>query len=118
MTPSIGQEIQAPSPGGTIEIAQGLPLATQWFDWTETATTNAIQWTVPSTPTLGMALVEGHPLETTGRVAVHKAHVPRLSSSRGGVGRGTAASRLTRAAASGSIRVCLRVQLSAGVVQW
>ena len=58
--------------------AQGLTLATQWFDWTETATTNAIQWTVASIPTLDMALIEGHPQEAKGTVSVHKAHVFRF----------------------------------------
>ncbi len=58
--------------------AQGLTLATQWFDWTETATTNALEWTILATPTLDMALVEGHPLEPTGNVTGHLAHVMRF----------------------------------------
>jgi len=58
--------------------AQGLTLATQWFDWSETATTRALQWTIASTPTLDMALIEGHPLEAKGNVTTHLAHVIRF----------------------------------------
>ena len=58
--------------------AQGLTLATQWFDWTQLATTNAVEWTITSTPTIDMAAVEGHPLETNGNVSIHQAHVIRF----------------------------------------
>ena len=67
-------EIKIPNLPG----AQGLTLATQWFDWTESATTNALQWTITSAPSLDMALVEGHPAEATGNVAVELAHVIRF----------------------------------------
>lgn len=58
--------------------AQGVTFATQWFDWTQSSTTNAMEWTVMSTPTLDMALVEGHPLEARGNVSPHSAHVIRF----------------------------------------
>lgn len=57
----------------------GLSLATQWFDLTQPATSNTIQWTVANAmPSLDMALVEGHPGETHGEVAVHMAPVWRV----------------------------------------
>ena len=58
--------------------AQGLTLATQWFDWSETATTRALQWTITSTPTVDMALIEGTPLGSTGNVTANLAHVIRF----------------------------------------
>ena len=62
-----------------IPAALGFQMTTQWFDWTQTATSNAIEWTIStSMPTLGMALVEGHPLESTGRATVNHAHVMRF----------------------------------------
>ncbi|MBZ0153758.1 MAG: hypothetical protein K8J09_19700 [Planctomycetes bacterium] len=57
----------------------GLSLTTQWIDWAQMATSNAIEWTIAgSVPTLDMALVEGHPSEPTGNVSVHLAHVMRF----------------------------------------
>lgn len=57
----------------------GLSLTTQWIDWAQMATSNAIEWTIAgSVPTLDMALVEGHPGEPTGNVSVHLAHVMRF----------------------------------------
>ena len=59
--------------------ALGFRMTTQWLDWSQMATSNAIEWTVaPAIPSLGMALIEGHPQEPTGRVGVHIAHVLRL----------------------------------------
>ena len=59
--------------------ALGFRMTTQWLDWSQMATSNAIEWTVaPAIPSLGMALVEGHPQEPTGRVGVHIAHVLRF----------------------------------------
>jgi hypothetical protein len=74
--------------GGSAETRLALPaatwlfgftLATQWFDFTQMATSNAIQWTVASAiPSLDMALVEGAPSEAGGEVTVHLAHVLRF----------------------------------------
>lgn len=62
-----------------VPSALGFQMTTQWFDWTQTATSNAIEWMIStSMPALNMALVEGHPLETTGRATVNHAHVLRF----------------------------------------
>ena len=54
-------------------------LATQWFELSQMASSNAWSWTVANAaPTLDMALVEGHPSEARGEVSVHLAHVLRL----------------------------------------
>jgi hypothetical protein len=59
--------------------AQGLTLTTQWFDWTQQATSNALTWTIAaSVPTLDMASIEGHPLSTKGSASVHIAPVLRF----------------------------------------
>ena len=59
----------------------GVTLATQWFEWTQQATSNALEWTIAgAAPTLGMALVEGHPQEPAGVLTVHLAHVLRFES--------------------------------------
>lgn len=57
----------------------GLTFTTQWLEIDQWQTSNAIEWTTPSSvPQLGMALVEGHPSEPTGEVSVHLAHVLRF----------------------------------------
>jgi hypothetical protein len=57
----------------------GVTMTTQWLEWSQMATSNAIEWTVASViPTLDMALLEGHPTESTGELTVHLAHVVRL----------------------------------------
>lgn len=62
-----------------IADALGATLTTQWLDWTEKATSNAIEWTISLTmPTLDMALIEGHPQEATGHAASNMAHVLRF----------------------------------------
>lgn len=59
----------------------GATLSTQWFEWTQQATSNALEWTVASAaPSLGMALLEGHPQEATGTLSVHLAHVLRFEA--------------------------------------
>ena len=59
----------------------GATLSTQWLEWSQMATSNAIEWTVASAiPTLDMALLEGHPQEATGELTVHLAHVVRFES--------------------------------------
>lgn len=62
-----------------LPAALGFQLTTQWFDWTQSATSNAIEWTIaPSMPSLGMAIVEGHPLDNVGRSSIQRAHVLRF----------------------------------------
>jgi hypothetical protein len=57
----------------------GLSWATQWLEWSQMASSNTLQWTIASAiPQLDMALVEGHPGETTGELSVHLAHVLRF----------------------------------------
>lgn len=57
----------------------GFTCTTQWVDLITWETSNAIEWTTPSSvPTLGMALVEGDPTELAGEVSVHLAHVMRF----------------------------------------
>jgi hypothetical protein len=57
----------------------GLTFTTQWLEIDQWQTSNAIEWTTSSSvPSLGMALVEGHPSEPTGEVSVHLAHVLRF----------------------------------------
>ncbi|MCB9876980.1 MAG: hypothetical protein H6835_05185 [Planctomycetes bacterium] len=59
--------------------ALGMQLTTQWLEWEQMATSNALQWTVcGALPTLDMALVEGDPSEAEGQVSVHLAHVLRF----------------------------------------
>jgi hypothetical protein len=59
--------------------AHGLTLTTQWFDWNQQATSNAIEWVVSTTqPTLDMAFLEAHPSSATGQVAVDFAPVLRF----------------------------------------
>ncbi|MEZ6036565.1 MAG: hypothetical protein R3F29_03735 [Planctomycetota bacterium] len=59
--------------------ALGMQMTTQWLEWQQLATSNALQWTVCSAlPTLDMALVEGDPGEVDGQVSVHLAQVLRF----------------------------------------
>lgn len=62
-----------------IPQALGVTMTTQWFDLSQVASSNAIEWTIcPATPSLDMALIEGHPEEATGTATVHLAHVWRF----------------------------------------
>ena len=57
----------------------GAQMTTQWLEWSQMATSNALQWTVAGTmPTLDMALLEGDPSEPNGNLTVHLAHVLRF----------------------------------------
>lgn len=57
----------------------GLGMTTQWVEWSQFATSNAIEWTVSTAPaTLDMALLEGHPQSATGELSVHLAQVMRF----------------------------------------
>ncbi len=59
--------------------ALGVTMTTQWLEWSQMATSNAIEWTVAaSVPTLDMALCEGDPSEAQGNLTVHLAHVWRF----------------------------------------
>lgn len=57
----------------------GLTWATQWLEWSQLVSSNTLQWSIASAiPQLDMALVEGHPSETTGELSVHLAQVFRF----------------------------------------
>ncbi|HEB52966.1 MAG TPA: hypothetical protein ENI87_06915 [bacterium] len=57
----------------------GFTMTTQWLDWSQMATSNAVEWTVAaSIPTLDMALIEGHPQSATGSVAAAMSYVVRF----------------------------------------
>ncbi|MEO6596942.1 MAG: hypothetical protein ABIP94_19525 [Planctomycetota bacterium] len=57
----------------------GITFTTQWLEWSQLATSNAIEWTVAAAiPTLDMAVVDGHPAEALGEVSVNMAHVLRF----------------------------------------
>lgn len=59
----------------------GATMTTQWLEWSQQASSNAIEWTVANAaPGLGMALLEGHPQEASGHLTVHLAHVLRFES--------------------------------------
>jgi hypothetical protein len=57
----------------------GATLTTQWFDWSQMAVSNAVEWVVAGAlPTLDMASIEGAAISPEGNVAVHLAHVLRF----------------------------------------
>ncbi|HEB52200.1 MAG TPA: hypothetical protein ENI87_02975 [bacterium] len=60
-------------------VVFGYTMTTQWLDWSEMATSNAIEWSVASLmPALDMALITGHPAEATGRATPNIAPVLRF----------------------------------------
>ncbi|HEB53116.1 MAG TPA: hypothetical protein ENI87_07680 [bacterium] len=68
-------EIKIPA----LPASLGFQATTQWIDWSQMASSNAIEWTVAAAiPSLGMALVEGAAQEATGNVTAHLAHVLRF----------------------------------------
>ncbi len=57
----------------------GVTMTTQWLDWMQTATSNAIEWTVAgSLPTLDMAQIEGNPALPYGQLTNNFAPVLRF----------------------------------------
>ncbi len=56
----------------------GVSLTTQWVEWTHQASSNAITWTIGTTPTLLMSHVEGAASDASGQVLVDRAHVVRF----------------------------------------
>ena len=76
------------SRGGIAEARMKLPnnplvlgagLTTQWLEYPTAVTSNAIEWAVSTAPSaLDMSLLEGSPLEPTGELSVHLAHVMRF----------------------------------------
>lgn len=59
----------------------GVTMTTQWIEWSQAASSNALEWTVASSiPSLDMALVEGDPTETSGELSVHMAPVWRITA--------------------------------------
>jgi hypothetical protein len=60
-------------------VILGFTMTTQWLDWSQMATSQAIVWSVAgAVPTLDMALLEGHPQELGGELSVHLAPVIRF----------------------------------------
>jgi hypothetical protein len=74
--------------GGTAEVRLWIPdstamfgvtMTTQWLDYSQLATSNAIEWSVAAAlPTLDMAAIEGHPSEAAGVGTCLAAHVLRF----------------------------------------
>lgn len=57
----------------------GLTMTTQWLDATWFATSNAIEWSLANTsPTLDLALIEGHPQDAAGVASPGTGHVMRF----------------------------------------
>lgn len=57
----------------------GTTMTTQWFDWSQLAMSNAIEWTVAGAmPTLDMTAIDGDASQASGQVSVHLAHVLRF----------------------------------------
>lgn len=56
----------------------GASLTTQWVEWTQQASSNALTWTVGSAPTIQMAHVDGYATDATGVLFVDLAHVVRF----------------------------------------
>ncbi|MFT6082273.1 MAG: hypothetical protein ACJAQZ_004352 [Planctomycetota bacterium] len=58
----------------------GVTMTTQWIDWGQLATSNAIEWSIaPSMPTIDMALIEGDADEASGLAAPYMGHVMRFT---------------------------------------
>jgi hypothetical protein len=58
----------------------GITMTTQWIDWAQLATSNAIEWTIaPSMPTMDMALIEGAAGDPSGLAAPYMGHVMRFT---------------------------------------
>jgi hypothetical protein len=57
----------------------GFTMTTQWVDWSQMATSNAIEWTIANAaPTIELAMVEGDATEATGLPCPYMAHVMRF----------------------------------------
>jgi hypothetical protein len=57
----------------------GTTMTTQWFECSQSATSNAIEWTIAGTiPSLDITSIEGRPIFSEGNVAVCHAHVLRF----------------------------------------
>jgi hypothetical protein len=58
----------------------GVTMTTQWIDWGQLATSNAIEWSIASSmPTIDMALIEGDADEASGLAAPYMGHVMRFT---------------------------------------
>ena len=56
----------------------GATLTTQWIEWTQQASSNALTWTIGNTPQIQMAHVDGYATDLTGELFVDLAHVIRF----------------------------------------
>ncbi|MFY9342458.1 MAG: hypothetical protein WAT39_08205, partial [Planctomycetota bacterium] len=56
----------------------GASLTTQWVEWSQQASSNALTWTVGSPSPIQMAHVDGYATDATGVLFVDLAHVVRF----------------------------------------
>lgn len=57
----------------------GTTMTTQWFEWSQLATSNAVEWSIAATiPVTDLTTIEGVPASPVGNVAVGHAHVLRF----------------------------------------
>jgi len=56
----------------------GATLTTQWVEWTQQVSSNALTWTVGTAPTIQMAHIDGHASDPAGELFVDLAHVIRF----------------------------------------
>ena len=57
----------------------GFTMTTQWLDWSQMATSNALTWSIaPAAPSLGMCVVEGVPSLPEGNRAPYMGYVLRI----------------------------------------
>ena len=56
----------------------GASLTTQWIEWSQQASSNALTWTIDNTPTIQMAHVDGYATDARGELCVDLAHVVRF----------------------------------------
>jgi hypothetical protein len=76
---SFGGEAEVAFMVPAVPAVYGVTMTTQWLDWSQMATSNAVEWTIASAmPGIDMALVEGHAAEAAGLAAVYMGHVLRF----------------------------------------
>jgi hypothetical protein len=56
----------------------GSTLTTQWVEWTQQVSSNALTWTIGNAPSIQMAHVDGYATDLTGELFVDLAHVVRF----------------------------------------
>jgi hypothetical protein len=61
-----------------IPTLTGASLTTQWIEWSQATTSNAIRWTLGNVPNIEMAHLDGYATDLDGQLFVHQAHVVRF----------------------------------------